>query len=329
MSSGALFAIVVAGFTATALWALMVQIQSTRALRNRLRSRIAHDDALRDLIDAIVDGDSRSGDALGALTPLGQAVVLARLATGIEGQELEHLRDIAGEAGAVERARNHLTHRRWWERLSSVSLLAALSVRDPVQLSLLDDPHPAVRAAAVRWVSRTGLAPEAGPNLLPLLADSDGLVQAATRDALANAGAAAAPMLGEALSPSSDHRVVRAALEVTAVSPDVDLLGTARWWVTSDRPELRAAVAGLVARSTHQEELRALLDDREADVRLAATRAAGRTQLATLGGSVGLRLGDEDWRVRDAAITALHQLGSPGQIVLRREAGRLRETTSS
>lgn len=315
-------AVIVAAVASTALWAIVVQVRSIRMLRARRREVTAHDDALTVLIDVVVGGRADLGNPVRRLTSRGQAAVLSRLATSIEGRELERLRHVATEFGAVDRARDQLDDRRWWKRLAAVALLAALSIDDPAQAALLDDPHPLVRASAVRWLERTGLSPETQPRLIRLMADDDGLVRAATRDVLVAAGTVATPLLRAALAATSDPRIVREALEIIAVRPDVDLLDTALRWRGDDHPELRAATALLLARLGDRGELAVLLRDREADVRLATIRAVGAARVTTLSRDAGLALRDDDWRIRDAAIAALHELGAPGEIVLRREATR-------
>lgn len=327
MTSTSFFLGVIAVFVAAVLWAAIVQIRSALMVAGRLRNREAIDHATRSLLDALVD-KPESGPGLGALAPRTQAAVLARLAASIEGSELEHLRGIAADSGAVARARMHVTDRRWWERLLAVSLLSALSMTDANQLRLLEDPHPVVRAAVVRWVQRTGLTVAAASLVLDLLADSDGLVQAAARDALATGGSAATPVLVEALEASSHRRLVLAVLEIAAVNHDVELVNAARPWATNEDPDLRAAAAGVFATGNDSSTLRALLNDPQPTVRVAAMRAAGRGRHKSLTGDVGRGLRDDNWRVRDAAVGALNHLGAPGKIVLRYQAENDREKTS-
>lgn len=300
-------------------WAVIQQLRSAVAATVHARRQSAAEVTTRALVDALVGGRGSVDASLASSVSIDLAGPLARVATEIEGRELDHLRTIAAELGMVDWAESRLGSRKWWERLRAVSLLEALSLTHDAQLAVVADPHPTVRAEGIRWMARTGVTVEGANRILDALADPDGEVRGAALDTLSSGVDTARSVLVDALEgASTDHRVTASVLDIAAATCDPALVTASERWTRAPVADVRASAAGALAHSTDGRALVALLDDPAPVVRQAAIRAVGRGRHRRLAGPVGGGLSDEDWRVRDAAIGTLRLLGSPGQIVLRR-----------
>lgn len=324
------FVALVAVFVVVTIWAVIQQLRSVVVATADARRRRATEATTRVLIDVLVNG----GDLVGADLPSAGSAELAspiaRVAAEIEGRELDHLRSIAADLGMIDWAGERLGSPKWWERLRAISLLEALALPHDAQLSALDDTHPTVRAKGIRWMARTGVTVEGANRMLGALVASDGTVRTAALDTLAAGGDRARSVLVRILEEeSTDDEVTASVLDIAAATCDPELVRAAKRWCRAPTPSVRASAAGAIAHSTGDRSLLALIDDPDPVVRQAAIRAVGRGRHKRLAGPVGGRLGDEDWRVRDAAIGALRLLGSPGQIVLRRHGQPDLQATAS
>lgn len=320
--------VVVASATIAAIgvWAAVVRAGSLRRIVRRLRLVPAVAAADHALVAALVGpGDvMRAEPALRALPMSVRRRVVNRLASGIEGRELDRLRRIAEAAGVVDSERERLRDGHWWVRMRAAALLSALAVEDPLQEALLDDPHPAVREAAVWWAARTGLREASTRALLALADDPDGMVRHAARESLAAAGPAVGSALVDALTRATAPGGIVGVLAVAAEAHDVRVAAAAVRWLGDPDGRVRAAAAAVVAQAGDPDLVVHLLGDPDPRVRAAAVSGAGRSRQPLLAGPVGRLLGDQAWIVRDAASTALRSMGPPGEVVLRGALARTR-----
>jgi hypothetical protein len=327
--------VLVASTTVAAIgvWAAVVRVGSLRRIVRRLRLVPAVAAADHALVAALVgQGDVlRAEPSLRALPMSVRRRVVNRLASGIEGRELERLRRIADAVGVIDSERERLRDRRWWVRMRAAALLCALAVEDAVQESLLDDGHPAVREAAIWWAGRTGLPRGLVPALLARLDDPDGMVRHAARETLVAAGPAVAEALVDTLTTASSPAGIVGVLRVAAEVHDVRVAAAALRWLGDPDAAVRAAAAAVVAQTADHDLVVHLLGDPDPVVRAAAAEGAGRSRQALLAGPVGRHLEDPAWIVRDAAAVALRWMGPSGEVVLRtaQASGRVAAGTAT
>lgn len=110
-----------------------------------------------------------------AALPLHYALpALLELTNNVSGRGLIRLTEIADAASLVEGARRFCRSRRWWQRVRGIRLLARLGGAVDLVPALLDDGHPAGRAAAAGAAARTP-TPVLVARLLHMLDDPDPL----------------------------------------------------------------------------------------------------------------------------------------------------------
>ncbi|HEY0970603.1 MAG TPA: HEAT repeat domain-containing protein [Gemmatimonadales bacterium] len=219
--------------------------------------------------------------------------------------------------------------RRWGRRLEAARLLEVVAspANEPLVAALIDDRHPAVRAAAVRALAGVGsahLVRHVLSRFARALAEQpDALWQldtAALRRVWQHVAAAATSMLdadGDPASLRSALHALRAFGAQGAVTRVLELRAHSDSAVRRD-------VATLLACVYHHEVGAALLElagDPDADVRAAAAGAMGaQGQLGDTNAVVGAlhqMLGDAAWQVRVQAGLSLARLGAPGRAALR------------
>ena len=156
--------------------------------------------------------------------------------------------------------------------------------------------------------------------LIALLEDPKGLRPFAIRDALLRMGIMVVEPLAEYIANHSGRRVEEA-LEVAAGLADHRFMEPAQALSRDESPRVRATVArimGALGGTPSVETLASLLEDSEPQVRAAATKATGELGHWPSSGALAALLRDPSWEVRREAGVALHALGAPGNLLLRR-----------
>ncbi len=199
--------------------------------------------------------------------------------------------------------------------------------------------EPAERVEAI-YTLKGNDCPEAALELVALLDDRDEAIRNAAKAVLVTyqEEPTFAAMIAQVADPKQKNQDRRAEL--------IEVLGGAR--VPAARPVLvqlvledkraptnvRYAVAralGQIGGAEAQPALAALLQDKDAIVRMAATDATGALRLQELGPLVLPLLKDREWQVKIAAVQAVAKLRIQDAIdpliELMREGGRLREET--
>ncbi|MDJ0761930.1 MAG: HEAT repeat domain-containing protein [Myxococcota bacterium] len=208
----------------------------------------------------------------------------------------------------------------WWRRLEGVRILGAAGGHDIVDVLLdsLSDRHAVVRLAAARSLGRTK-NPRAIEPILGIMAESKQLSQRQLAQTLVAFGPAAYPALRRIVRQGarapSDHRFIAMALEMLALTGDIESSREIRAALTSENIEVRIAgykSAMLLHIPLLVTDLTQGLGDDEWPVRAQAALAAGKTGDPAIVKKLGECLSDRSWWVRNNAATALHQLGMTG-----------------
>jgi len=309
--------VVVLGVIALVLaFGVAIQIGAQQAVYRRTESLARIEANSQSLVRAMMSGQPwQLGQGENELTSAERSELFAEVGAGLVGTELERLRTMA-ETYDLTTLIDALDAKRWWHRLQAVSLAAALAIDDRRRPQLLDDVHPSVRAAAVAWSGRVGLATTAG-RITDLLDDPDGTVRAKAFAVLSEAPPdTVSEDLIRILVTPRNRQMLLAALHLAASNQHPALAKQARMWSTDDDPEIRAAAIEAIATEGSQ-ELVGLLADGDHTVRRAAVRGAGLSRKSELSGPVGCCLYDPCWEVRNAAVATLKQMAAPGALVLR------------
>ena len=250
-----------------------------------------------------------------------QIPLFNELSKNVAGAQKSTLRELARELGLVTRAKRDCTSRRWPRRLRGARFLAQLGEPDALVVSLLRDPHPAVRAQAAEWAG-TDPSPEIVTTMLELLADPATLSRFAVQDALLRMGE---PMM----VPLAEYLVMRegaaalAGLRVAAATGDRRFHEIALHFShdtaadgegAASSAELLAAIGGAEAAS----RLLAMTAFEAERAQLAAIRGLGRMRHWPAATRLAAMLEHPRWKVRHASALALRTIGAPGLLLLRR-----------
>jgi hypothetical protein len=248
-----------------------------------------------------------------------QVDLFAALAASLDGAQRVTLTTLARDLGLIAHAERRCRSRFWWRRLDGCRLLTLVGGGESIVPSLLNDPHPVVRAQAATWAADHP-EPAIVAALLNRLAVSADGSHFALADSLLRLGRATIEPLAAYLS-THRGREVGAALDVAIGLADPRLLQPALTLCRDAEPQVRALAAMLIGALGGEEtvqELLDLLDDPADDVRAAAAEALGRLGYWPAAASLALRLRDRAWQVRSAAGLALRDFGAPGILYLRR-----------
>ena len=287
--------------------------------RRRLAAPIA---AARGAVVATVDRDASENDAVRLLRELPEReriTVLADLAPTVRGLQRERLELLARQAGVLDVADRWARSRRWWRRLHSARLHSLLGGSRVTLEPLLDDRSWEVRAEAAGWASEFSDAPVT-ERLLMMLDDPEPLPRFAARDSLRRIGKPAAGPLTQLLE-SASRRQAAAALDVAVSIAEPGMLPAALHLRKDQSPATRARSATLLGALGGEAAVAALvtlLEDPEPGPRAAAAHALGKLGHWPAAGDLSRCLRDPSWDVRRNAALALRDLGSPGELLLRR-----------
>jgi HEAT repeat protein len=277
----------------------------------------------RELAREAVLGDSPAGPAGAALRELSHThrrAVLMELAGSVGA--LARVRELADESGVTARAERWCCSRRWWRRLRGLRVLARVGVEPAALRRFLDDPHPAVRAAAADAAAHP-VPPDVVSRLLGMLDDRDRSCRFAALAALVRAGREAVGDIREYLA--AEHVAQpEAGLAVATALAEPALLGPALRLSAAPETVVRRRAAALLARiggDTVTERLEGLLTDPDAGVRAEAVHGLGELGHWPAAAYLADALRDPAWDVRAAAALALHRLGPVGRVYLRRATG--------
>lgn len=150
---------------------LLIAVAIHQSVRERRDRQLAS--LRRVLAETATDPTTASTAArLRAVPAVAALPTLLSLSTSMSGVTMERVRDLADLAGITEQARAWSVSRLWWRRVRGIRVLTRLG-DDSLQLTaMLDDPAPAVRAAAADAVGQRA-SPAEVARLLGLLDDPD------------------------------------------------------------------------------------------------------------------------------------------------------------
>lgn len=245
----------------------------------------------------------------------------------LRGVSVRRLSAIGARLGLVARAAAQCGSRWWWRRLQGARVLGALDHDCPPLRTLLDDPHPTVRAEVLHWA-----AGRADGNviaaLVERLVDPARLCRFTVRDSLLRLGPPAAdalaallarddlvtahdPLLADALL------VARGLAQPVLLDPVLVLCEHPTALVRARATSVLGAIGGDRAATMLLQRVR----DEDASVREAAARAIGEIGHWDGAATLAERLADPAFPVRRESALALRRLGSVGVLVLRRARG--------
>ncbi len=319
---GVLDVALIAVFAAVALIATVVvshaRLSDIRSKRDALlRSRG------RSALMAVFSGECEAAE-MSVLAELPTRLLVDlfhELNRNIRTGDLPSFRVIANDLGVVRWAVCLAGSRRWRRRLRGVQLLALLDEHRDLRLELLSDPHPRIRSTTATWTVEGANGAELDA-VVRLLSDDDALTRFAATDALIRLGLRSVPAIVQQLA-AGDRRGLMAALDVAEWINDSRFVVPALSLCRHHDPVIRSrahGVLGSVGGTQAFEHLEAGLADDDERVRAAAAIALGRLRHWPSATRVASSLDDPSWEVRLAAGGALHNMGSPGLLVLRRAA---------
>lgn len=251
-----------------------------------------------------------------------QMQLFVNLLPQLRGAARKRLAIIANRLGLTRGARMNCKSRFWWKRLYAVRLLASFGGDAVLLMVCLSDRHPLVRAAAAEWAADH---PDPGviQALLGLLSENHGLCRLKAQDALLRIGGKAIEALARFLAADRGP-AIEPALSIAVHLPDRKFLTPALGLCRHHSAPIRVLAAALLGAIGGKEAVEALigrLADPEAAVRSSAARGLGRLAHWPAAPKLYALLGDRAWTVRREAGLALHKLGPPGQLFLRRALG--------
>lgn len=255
-----------------------------------------------------------------ARLPLDKAIEVVSEATrSVDDAGRARLAELPVYAALTERAERWCTSGRWHRRLKGVRLLVILGAGQAAVPPLLDDRSAEVRSAAAAWAANHP-SPEIATRLVRMLSDEALACRLTAHRTLIRMGLHAVPAIISHMAEVSPASLATALLVASHV-PDSSLAGPALVHRDHSDPEVRAAVAQVIASgggTDGVEGLEGFLSDPAPAVR--ATAAAGLGGLGHWPSSPRLAalLGDPAWEVRRAAALALDRLGGPGHLYLQR-----------
>lgn len=260
--------------------------------------------------------------ALRAL-PAGTAIGLtAQLVRGsIAGEAREELAVALRHEPWIRRGISGAASGGWGRRLEAARCLAlaGTTANSPALALLLQDPRPAVAAAAVTALPRVADA-RLVRDVLDRLVTMAPVVRRYLQTTLREIRPLVEEPLTERLESSAPESSLAKWTELAGALELPRALDAVTRLATHDAPAVREAVARALRRAPSQQSIDIigrLLGDPEPRVRAAAAHALG--ELASASAIPGLMQAahDDAWAVRYRAVLALSQLGEPGRSALR------------
>jgi HEAT repeat protein len=212
---------------------------------------------------------------------------------------------------------------RWTDRLRTARLLSAVAgpQDEAVVRRLLQDAHPAVRAAVVPAIARVGTATLVSSVLNGLSRQATAVRYLVGAVLLQSRQALVAALAERFTHLDAPERDLAAWIELVIASRDPTLLAVASRLSTHEKTEVRTAAVRALAQWFHPEapvRLRERLTDVAAPVRALAARGLGALGDREAVPLLVNALADRDWWVRFRSALALALLGDDGRAALRR-----------
>jgi HEAT repeat protein len=184
-------------------------------------------------------------------------------------------------------------------------------------LGMLDSGSAETTAVTIRALSRIGSfdALEGILKRLPGIVDRSLATQKTITAFLINFGPPAVPLLMELAERQLNPAISAIVLEVLSQLRSKKALPLAVMGLDDESPEVRAKALKLLGRTVPEESdlnwkrVREMLDDKVWFVRLHAARAVGSKKYEEAVPNLVKLLADDSWRVRNAAATALTNMG--------------------
>lgn len=248
-----------------------------------------------------------------------QVRVLSELARSPEGPDRDAITGIARDAGLLRNAERMAHSRWWWRRLRGARHLTVFGADEILVLSLLRDPHVAVRVQAAELAANHP-TPAVINALLDGLDDPAAGHRFAVQDALLRLGPIAVPPLASCLERGTGTALAGALAVAEGMAEPAFSRAAIRLTDNGDPIVRERAVAliGAIGELDGAEAVTRRLEDAVAAVRTAAARALGFMKHWPAAPAIAGLLRDRSWEVRHAAGLALRDLGSPGLLLLRR-----------
>lgn len=271
-------------------------------------------------------GNLALADFIEATRPYGVyklATVLERYVANLSGESRALLDRYFERSGLLAAAQRMCRSLFWWSRLEGARILSAGGSRvgAPLLLGMLDDRNFAVRIAAARALG----ASEDPQYIEPLLRAlrRGHLSRSQIAEVLVTLGPVARQRLRELvmqLPPDRSASKLRATtVEVLALVGDAGATPFIQYALASGDAEVRIAAfkaASVLRLTLTTDEFRAGLQDRTWQVRAHAATSVGRCGMDRLVPDLGVLLGDRNWWVRVNAARALYELGTAGHAML-------------
>lgn len=246
----------------------------------------------------------------------------------VEDALLDLIND-GGYRDAVRRLFDELGYMAYYEgRLRSSNAITRASAIDKLGrmrsvasvsrlLGMLDSDNAETMAVTIRALSRIGSfdALEGILKRLPGIVGRSLATQKTVTAFLINFGPPAVPMLMELAEKERDPAISAIVLEVLSQLRSRKALPLAVKGLDDESPEVRAKALKLLDRTAPEEgdldwnRVKEMLDDKVWFVRLHAARAVGSKKYEEAVPDLVKLLADDSWRVRNAAATALTNMG--------------------
>jgi len=291
-------------------------------VRGRARREAASRVRTHELLREAALGGSEPGPAAAELQRLPvrlQVALVVELLGPLGRAERARVAAVADCAGLVGWAERGCASTRWWRRMHGARLLGLLGWESDAVPSLLRDDSADVRAEAAAWAAGSQ-RPDVMERLLDMLGDPVSLCRFTVKDSLLRMGRPVVAPLARRLG-TLDGLALREALTVAAHMAEPRLLEPALTVFDHSDAAARALAVDVVGRTggaVAVERVSALLEDPDPAVRAAAARALGHMRHWRAASQLAALLRDPAWDVRRSAGVALHALGAPGVLYLRR-----------
>ena len=307
-----------------ALLVLLVFINRARRVRRARRAALAASQVAEPLRNWVL-GSAKVSDVAAALRALKPADALeqitAAVASRLAPEQLAELARTVREERWVRRLLRQSSSRWWWRRLDAARLLAVVaSLRDrALLLRLLEDPHPAVQAAATSCLTRLGDSVLID-HVLDTLHTRCAIVRVFQLGMLRNAGRETVPALLRRIRPDAPVAKLEAWITLAESLGEPRCLAALLELRHHPLVQVRISTARGLRGYYHADAAAALgemMRDDDWRVRAQAARSLGSIGARDAVPALTQALEDRAWWVRFRAALALAQLDEPGRRALR------------